>query len=389
MSLLLRLVAVSIIRVAWDGLIHVGLWDLIRIGVLATKESSLSHAFGLRVDDACLLLWWGALRLGEVHNTLLYALISNWSWGARVIEVILIFVLHLIGQSLLKLHLLLHLLLLVCKYRVFTLSTVCNHWHLLLLLHLIWIIGLDDGTHKLAIGVAHLVLGWRSLYRVGDRSRVVGGKVLLFSVETTAKVHHLSFTLGKQHLVVHRWVVMTLRALMEFHLVVLIRVVVDRDRLPVQVVLANSTASSLDWFLTHDVLMEGWSSHCWVMFIHDLLGYLTVGKILLLLGGLHRYLLAWQWSSLRWSQTVLVEWSLALYNLRVFKLLNTWVVHALSWCLSRWRSIRVGLPMLDGLPRLFHRALRLLLLHHVLLMNAIQVCADMECWLRSYLLLLM
>lgn len=280
-SLLLRGMTV-VVRIARYWLVDAALKVLIWVRVLSAKEPSLSHSFVLRVNDACLLLGWWALWLGEVNYSLLHGLVRDWSRCTWVVDVSRIFVLHLIRQSLFELHLLLHFMLLVRKYRMFALGIIADYWHLLLLLHLSGVVWLNDCSYELAIRIAYLVLGRWALYWVGHWSWVMCCEELLLSIiETTAKIHQLSFPL--KNLLIHRWIVMTLRALLEFHLVVLIRVVIDSYWLSVYVILADATAASLDRFLAHDVLMKRWGSNGRVMLIHDLLRYLTVIKILRLL----------------------------------------------------------------------------------------------------------
>ena len=184
-ALLLRLMTIICVWVTWDWLVHAALEIVVGVRILSTKESSLSHSFGLRIDDACLLFWWWTLWLGEVHHSLLYRVICDGCWCAWIVDVVF-FVLHLISQSLLKLHLCLHFLLLVSKNRMLTLSIITNHWHLLLLLHLRLIVGLNHSAHKLTVWIGQFVLRWRTLNWIGHRSRVCGGKVLLFAVETSA-----------------------------------------------------------------------------------------------------------------------------------------------------------------------------------------------------------
>ena len=385
--LLLRVMPI-VIRVARYRLVYASLQILVWAGVLSAEESSLSHAFRLRIYDAGLLLWWWAFRLGELHHPLFHALSCHGSRWSRVVDVVWILVLHLIHQSLLELHLLLQLLLLVRQNRVLTLI-VTHHRHVLLLLHLWWFVGLDDCSHELAVGIAHLVLSRRPLNRVGHRPWVLGCEVLLLPIEAPTKVHDLSLALIQQNRIVDWRIVVTLRALLEFHLIaVLIWVVVDGDRLPVDVVLADATASSLDRLLAHNVLMEGWGSHSRVMFIDYLLGDLAV-EILWLLCRIQWRLLTWQWSSLWWSHWMLIKRAFALTYHRAFKLLDVWVVIAFAWGLGRWWSVSLSLSVLNWLPldRLLDYLL-LLLVHHVLLMYAVQVCADVESWLGAHLLLL-
>lgn len=151
-TLLLRVVAIRFVRIARYWLVHVARYVLVRAWVLSAEESTLCESFSGWVYDASLLLGRWTLRLGKMYDSLFHALIGNWSWGAWVAGIALMFgILHLICQGLLELHLVLHFLLLVRQNRMFTLTLIIHSWHFLFL-GFWWTIGLNHSAHELSLG---------------------------------------------------------------------------------------------------------------------------------------------------------------------------------------------------------------------------------------------